>query len=125
MNSKSYKHIREQVFIPPTHPAYVITNKFSMPYIVALQDEFDKNFIAMSMQTSKKKLSKIPDTPTDKYFIVADDSTGPPILEGEFLLLNKKVIHYPVANNLKQVIDQFNDYIGLGHLEVKEEEVLN
>jgi hypothetical protein len=96
-----------------------------MPYIVALQDEFDKNFIAMSMQTSKKKLSKIPDTPTDKYFIVADDSTGPPILEGEFLLLNKKVIHYPVGNNLKQVIDQFNDYIGLGHLEVKEEEVLN
>ena len=28
----------------------------------------------MSMQTGKKKLSKIPDMPTDKYFIVVDDS---------------------------------------------------
>lgn len=105
MNSKSYKNQRTEVFVPPTHPAYVVTSKFSMPHITALQDEFDKNFIAMSMQTSKKKLSKIPDTPTDKYFIVADDSTGPPILEGEFLLLNKKVVNYPIANNTKQVIE--------------------
>ena len=36
----------------------------------------------MSMQTGKKKLAKIPDTPTDKYFIIADDSTGPTMLQG-------------------------------------------
>lgn len=36
----------------------------------------------MSMQTSKKKLARIPDTPNDKFFIVADDSGGPPILQG-------------------------------------------
>ena len=69
-------------FIPPTHPAYVVTSNFTGPHISNLQDEFDKNYIAMSMQTGKKKLSKIPDTPSDKYFIVADDSTGPPLLQG-------------------------------------------
>jgi len=36
----------------------------------------------MSMQTSIKKLSKIPDTPTDKYFIVVDDSAQPIVLQG-------------------------------------------
>ena len=69
-------------FIPPTHPAYVVTSNFTAPHISTLQDEFDKNYIAMSMQTGKKKLAKIPDTPSDKYFIVADDSSGPPVLQG-------------------------------------------
>ena len=75
----------------------------------------------MSMQTGKKKLAKIPDTPTDKYFIITDDSTGPVMLQGQFLTLNKKVINYPVSNNVDQVIEQFSSYIGLGREEITEE----
>ncbi len=36
----------------------------------------------MSMQTSKKKLVVIPDSPSDKFFIVVDDSMGPVMLLG-------------------------------------------
>lgn len=69
----------------------------------------------MSMQTGKKKLAKIPDTPTDKYFIVTDDSSGPVVLQGQFLTLNSKVVNYPISNNADQIIEAFNSYIGLGH----------
>jgi len=47
---------------------------------------------------------KMPEMPTDKYFIVVDDSLGKPILEGEFLILNSKIVYYPISNSLKQVI---------------------
>ena len=55
----------------------------------------------MSMQTSKKTIAKIPDMPTDKFFIIVDDSGGPVLLQGEFLMISKKVVNYPVSNNLK------------------------
>lgn len=74
----------------------------------------------MSMQTGKKKLAKVPDAPTDKFFIITDDSAGPLVLQGQFLTLNKKVVNYPNANNLKQVIEEFKSYIGLGRTEVKQ-----
>jgi hypothetical protein len=73
------------------------------------------------MQTGKKKLSKIPGTPSDKYFIIVDDSAEPIILQGEFLTLNKKVVNYPRGSNTKQVVEEFSRYIGLGHMEVNEE----
>ncbi len=79
----------------------------------------------MGMQTSKKKLSKIPSTPTDKYFIVTDDSKGPVNLEGQFLTMNKKVVSYPKANNSKQVVEEFGRYVGLGRKEVIEERINN
>ena len=75
----------------------------------------------MGMQTGKKKLAKIPDTPTDKYFIVTDNSTGPVALQGQFLTLNKKVVNYPNGNSAEQVVKEFDSYIGLGHMEVTEE----
>ena len=59
----------------------------------------------MSMQTGKKKLSKIPDMPTDKYFIVVDDSAQPIVLQGQFLTLNKKAVNYPRGNNAQQVVE--------------------
>lgn len=66
------------------------------------------------MQTSKKKVNRPPGFPTDKNFVIADDSLGPPILEGEFLLLKMCRVDYPRTNNLKDVIKKFDQYIGLG-----------
>ena len=100
--ASNYK--KSSKFIPPTHPAYIITTNFTAPHIAALQEEFDKNYIAMSMQTSKKKLSKIPDTPTDKFFIITDNSGGPMVLQGEFMTLSTKVINYPIGNSTEQVV---------------------
>jgi hypothetical protein len=36
----------------------------------------DKHYIAMGIQSSKKKLMKMPATPIDRFFIIADDSAG-------------------------------------------------
>ncbi len=80
--AQSSRYMQSQRFIPPTHPAYVVTSSFEASHITHLQEEFDKNYIAMGMQTGKKKLMKMPDMPTDRFFIVADDSLGPPLLEG-------------------------------------------
>lgn len=114
-SGQSYHYTQSTKFIPPTHPIYVVTSNFHAPHISALQEECDKNFIAMGMQTGKKKLSKMPDSPTDKFFIVVDDSQDPNVLIGEFLTLKSEVVHYPVANNVKEVIEKFGKYIGLGH----------
>ena len=76
------RYAKTSKVIPPDHPAYVITNNFNAPHIKALQDLCDKHYIPMGMQTSKKKLAKMPDQPTDKFFLIVDDSLGPPILEG-------------------------------------------
>jgi hypothetical protein len=64
----------------------------------------DKHFISLGMQTSKKKLIKIPETPNDRYFIIVDDSAGPVYLEGEFLILSCRRIFYPNDKNTEQVI---------------------
>jgi len=53
------------------------------------------------MQTSKKVLSKIPGMPTDKYFLIVDNNSGPANLEGEFSLISKKVVDYPKGNSIK------------------------
>lgn len=66
------------------------------------------------MQTSKKKVNRPPGFPTDKNFIIVDDSLGPSILEGEFLGLKMCRVDYPRTNNLKDVIKKFDKYIGLG-----------
>ncbi len=42
--------------------------------------------------------------PTDKFFLITDNSTGPVVLEGEFLMISKKVVNYPIGNSIKEVI---------------------
>ena len=74
----------------------------------------------MGVQTGKKKLMKIPEMPCDRFFIIADDSRGPPLLEGEFLIIKSHVVHYPVANSVQQAVAAFDSYIGLGHFETTE-----
>jgi hypothetical protein len=54
----------------------------------------------MGIQSSKKKLMKMPGTPTDRFFLITDDSLGEPILEAEFLTLNYKKINYPKNNSI-------------------------
>lgn len=73
------------------------------------------------MQTSKKKVNRPPGMPKDKNFIITDDSTGSPILEGEFLGLKMCRVDYPIKNNLNDVIKKFDKYIGLGKESVEEE----
>ena len=67
-------------FIPPSHPAIVITSSFAAPHIDRLKKKLEENFIPYGMQTSKKKLNRLPGAPTDKNFIIVDDSQGPAIL---------------------------------------------
>lgn len=74
----------------------------------------------MAMQTGKKRIAKVADMPTDKYFIVADDSKGRAMLEGEFLTVERRVVDYPVGSSVAEVIEAFKEYIGLGHYETKE-----
>jgi hypothetical protein len=79
-SSKSMRVRQTEKFIPPTHPVYVVTSSFEAPHISSLQEELDKHFIAMGMQTGRKKLVKMSGMPTDKFFIILDDSAIPIIL---------------------------------------------
>jgi hypothetical protein len=101
---QSCRYRQSQRFIPPTHPAYLVTPHFQAQHVLALQEECDRNYIAIGMQTSRKKLMRVPELPQDKFFIIVDDSTGPLALEGEFLTLNSKVVSYPLANSLADVL---------------------
>ena len=79
---KSFKSRKEVAtkFNPPSHPAIVITSAFTAPHIEKLKKKLEENYIAYGMQTSKKKLNRPPGAPTDKTFLIVDDSLGPPIL---------------------------------------------
>lgn len=59
--------------------------------------------------------------PTDKFFIIVDDSGIPIVLEGEFLTLTSKVVRYPRANSAEEVVKAFEKYIGFGHYEISKE----
>lgn len=101
-------------FEPPTHPAIIITSAFTASHIDKLKKKLEENYIAYGMQTSKKKVNRPPGAPADKNFIIVDDSQGPQVLEGEFLGLNMCRVDYPKKNNLDDVIQKFQKYIGLG-----------
>jgi hypothetical protein len=55
--------MQSQRFIPPTHPAYLVTPSFDTPHTLALQEECDRLYIPLGMQTGKKKLMRVPDFP--------------------------------------------------------------
>lgn len=120
-SKKSVRIRQTEKFIPPTHPAYVITSSFDAPHITRLSEEMDKHFIVTGMQTGRKKLVKAADMPTDKFFIIVDDSGIPIVLEEEFLILPSKIVRYPRANSAEEVVKAFEKYIGLGHYEVNKE----
>ena len=79
---QSSRYMQSQRFIPPTHPAYLVTPSFEAPHILRLQEECDRLYIALAMQTSKKKIMHVPDFPQDRFFIITDDSLPPVLLEG-------------------------------------------
>lgn len=110
---KSAKQVKT-TFEPPSHPAIIITSAFGAPHISKLKSALEEHYIAYGMQTSKKKVNRPPGSPSDKNFIICDDSMGPPILEGEFIGLKMCRVDYPRANNIKDVIKKFDKYIGLG-----------
>lgn len=76
---KSYKKVTT-TFIPPTYPAIIITNNFTAAYISELKESLEQNYISFTLQTSRKKINRPQGTPTDKNFIIVDDSGGPVLL---------------------------------------------